>query len=63
MKRTAFQIFIAKWKRIYKQADMSQWSDVLDAYECEFRTRCEKSASFNREYLSHDKLMSDFLFQ
>ena len=61
MKRTAFQIFIAKWKRIYKNADMSQWSDVFDAYEAEFRTRCEKSVKFYAEYLSHDKLVSDFI--
>ena len=63
MTKTRFQLFMAKWAKIYNKADMSQWGDVLDACEVEYQKRALKDVKFRNEFESMDMFISDVLMK
>jgi hypothetical protein len=62
-KNTRFTLFLKKWAKIYLKADMSQWSDVLNALDAEYAHRSRKDEKFRLEYEKSDEFLSDLMMK
>jgi hypothetical protein len=51
----SFLRFINKWRKIYRGADVSQWADVMEGFEMEFRNK------FSEELNNYDMLIGEYL--
>lgn len=61
LRDSRFTLFVKKWARIYLKADMSEWSDVINAFEDEYQSRAKKDEKFRKDYESSDMLLSTHL--